>query len=441
MKKVSLLSLLNHSSLLKCFLLFLFFFVFIPAGKSQGASVITGIDIQDYKVTITVNEPFMYVMHRTVDPYKMSVELPGVSIGAFNKKILSDNAGIAEIVPSQINSQFLMAKIEMLLRTPSHRVEPEYKDNKLIIRIKEESLGEIAEKPAKKVVSKEREKLVKTNEKISESGNPELEPPPQVTEISNIADDYVIWDGDTLQVSVWGSSQLSASVTVRPDGKITLPGVGDIPASGLTPGQLSKSLTEKLEAFEKKPIVTITVTGITNNKIYVFGGGVEQNVQGATFSGVYFLPGRTTLLKFLCRLGNLRNVDLKRTYIVRNGKRLDVDFYDLFVKGDISKDIFLKAEDIIYMPDNELNKIYVMGAVQAPKYIFYREGIRILDAVLEAGGFTKFAKENNVLVLRKGSNPVEEIHIKVKDLMKEGDLSQNISLMPGDFVIVKEGLF
>lgn len=256
-----------------------------------------------------------------------------------------------------------------------------------------------------------------------------------------VADDYVIGDGDALQVAVWGAPELSAPVTVRPDGKITLPAAGDIVASGFTPEQLSKSLSEKLEAFVKKPIVTVTVTGITNNKVYVFGGGVEQNIQGSTFSGVFSLPGRTTLLKFLCRLGNLTNVDLKRTYIVRNGKKLDVNFYDLFVKGDLSKDILLRAEDMIYMPDNELNKIYVMGAVNAPKYIFYREGIRILDALLEAGNFTKYAKENDVLVLRKGSQQMKEITVKVKDLMKEGDLSQNISLMPGDFVIVKEGFF
>jgi len=256
-----------------------------------------------------------------------------------------------------------------------------------------------------------------------------------------LADDYVIGDGDSLQVAVWGAPELSAGVTVRPDGKITLPGAGDIVASGFTPDQLSKRLSEKLEEFVKKAIVTVTVTGITNNKVYVFGGGVEKTVQGATFSGVYFLPGRTTLLKFLCRLGNLQNADLKRTYIVRNGNKLDVNFYDLFVKGDLSKDILLQAEDMIYMPDNELNKIYVMGAVNAPKSIFYREGIRILDAILEAGSFTKFARENDVLILRKGSEKIEEITVKMKNLMKEGDLTQNINLMPGDFVIIKESLF
>jgi len=253
-----------------------------------------------------------------------------------------------------------------------------------------------------------------------------------------IADDYVIGDGDSLQISVWGVGELSAGVLVRPDGKITLPGAGDIMASGLTPQALSAKITEKLQELVKKPIVTVTVTGITNNKVYAFGGG------GA--SGAHNMPGRTTLLKFLSGFGGLKGADLEHSYIVRNGKKLDVDFYSLFIKGDLSKDIMLKAEDIIYIPDNEPNKIYVMGAVNSPKYVPYRQDIRILDAILEAGGFTKYAKENNVLILRKRSELTNDVQVKkiivnVRDLMKEGVLSQNILLMPGDFVIVKEGIF
>ena len=365
------------------------------SSQSRETSTITGIDIQDYTVTVTVNKPFIYITS-SIDPHRMVVELPDVSIGAFKNKIVSDKAGIAELVPSQSESQFVMARLEILLQTPS-RVKPEYKDNTLIIRLENPS------------------------------------PPPPASSEPSADKDYVIGDGDTLQISVWGESQLNAGVIVRPDGKITLPGVGDITASGFTLEQLSKRLTEKLETLVKKPIVTVTATGITNNKVYVFGGG--------TSSGVQNLPGRTTLLKFLCGLGNLKNADLEHAYILRNNKRLDVDFYALFVKGDMSKDILLNAEDIIYMPDNELKKIYVMGAVNAPKYIQYRQGIKILDVIIEAGGFTKFARENNVLILRKNSEQTKEITVKVKDIMKEGNLSQNIYLMPGDFVIVKEGIF
>lgn len=243
-------------------------------------------------------------------------------------------------------------------------------------------------------------------------------------------DDYVIGDGDGLSVSVWGVPELSVGVVVRPDGKITLPAIGDIPASGNTPMQLAGKLTEKMKEVVKAPIVTVTVSAITNNKVYVIGGGVPP--------GINVLAGRTTLMKFMARFGNYKAADLTRAYLMRDGKKLDVNFYDLLIKGDLSNDPLLKAEDIIYVPDIESNKIYVMGAVTTPKLTYHREGYKILDAILEAGGMTKFASENSVMVLRKGSAPLT---VKMNDLMKDGDISQNIYLMPGDFIIVKEGIF
>ncbi len=247
------------------------------------------------------------------------------------------------------------------------------------------------------------------------------------------AEDYVVGDGDSLEVSVWGEKELSTKVIVRPDGKITLQAIGDVEASGYTPAKLSERLAEKLASVVNKPIVTVTVASITNNKIYVFGGGVPP--------GIVNLPGRESLLKFMVRYGGFKAADLEHAYILRNGKKLDVKFYDLLIKGDLTKDLMLQAEDIIYVPDNEANKIYLMGAVANPKYIYYREGLTILDSILEAGGFTKFAKENSVLVIRKGAKQNQEIRVKVKDLMSDGDLSQNIALQPGDYVIVKESIF
>ncbi|MBI5468413.1 MAG: polysaccharide biosynthesis/export family protein [Deltaproteobacteria bacterium] len=249
-----------------------------------------------------------------------------------------------------------------------------------------------------------------------------------------LAEDYVIGDGDALQISVWGVSELSVGAVVRPDGKITIPGVGDITASGYTPKALSAKVAENLKEVVKKPIVTVTVTGITNNKIYIIGGGVS--------SGVQQLTGRTTLLKFMSRYGNFKGADLEHAYLVRNNKKLDVDFYGLLIKGGLAKDIALEPEDIIYVPDNESNKIYIMGEVTNPKYTYYRENFRILDAILEAGGFSKFANENKVVIMRKGPNgQMKDITVRVKDLMKGGNLSENILLMPGDFVIVKESIF
>lgn len=244
------------------------------------------------------------------------------------------------------------------------------------------------------------------------------------------AGDYMIGAGDGLQVSVWGVEDLSVDVTVRPDGKITLPAAGDVVASGRTPAELGEHLTTVLEAFVKKPVVTVTVGHITNNRVYVSGGGA-----GPAFLD---LPGKISLLKLLCQLEGLEGADLRRSYIIRAGKKIDADFHGLYVKGDAAKDMILQPEDIVFIPNSELNKVYVTGAVQEAKYIFFREGMTVLDAILEAGGFGEYAKENSVYVVRKDS---KKIKLRIKDLMFGKDVAQNVSLKPGDQVVVQESLF
>ena len=128
------------------------------------------------------------------------------------------------------------------------------------------------------------------------------------------AGDYVIGEGDGLDIAVWGVKDLTFPVKVRPDGKITVPGLGDVFASGQTPTDLQSSLSGKLKELVKNPIVTVTVREITNSKVYMFGGGVK--------AGVYDLSRRTTLLQLLCTIGDVKTADLKKSYLLRNGKKV-----------------------------------------------------------------------------------------------------------------------
>ncbi len=247
---------------------------------------------------------------------------------------------------------------------------------------------------------------------------------------SAMADDYIIGAGDVLQVSVWGSPEFSVETPVRPDGKMTLPAVGEIVAEGLTPAQLSKKLEEAIKKFIKRPIVTLSVTQITNNKIYISGGGVG--------TGVISLPGKTTLFKLLCQLENIRETDLTNAYLSRNGKKLLTNFYPLFMDGDLSQDIELKANDILHIPANEVNKVYVVGAVTNPQAVPYIHGMKVLDAILAAGGFEEFAKQSKVTIMRRDG---KQLNVDIEDLLKGKDIKQNVSVNPGDYVIVKESMF
>jgi polysaccharide export outer membrane protein len=247
------------------------------------------------------------------------------------------------------------------------------------------------------------------------------------------AADYVIGEGDGLDVAVWGIKELSFSVKVRPDGKITVPGFGDVIASGFTPSGLQVSLTEKLKELVKSPIVTVTVRDITNSKVYIFGGGVK--------SGVYDLTRKSSLLQVLCSLGEVKTADLRRSYLLRNGKKLKEDFYKLFVEGDLKDDVEVMSGDAIFMPLLLDKSVYVLGAVTAPKSIEYREGMTVMEAILESGGFTKFASQNDTVIRRKTGDKEETLEVRAKEITKNGDFSQNLKLKPGDYIIVKESIF
>lgn len=251
--------------------------------------------------------------------------------------------------------------------------------------------------------------------------------------VSTFAADYVIGEGDGLDVAVWGIKDLSFSVKVRPDGKITVPGLGDVIASGFTPTALQQSLTVKLKELVKNPIVTVTVREITNSKVYIFGGGIR--------SGVYDLTRKSSLLQLLCTLGEVKTADLRRSYLLRNGKKIKEDFHRLFIQGDTNDDVPVESGDSIFMPLLMDKNIYVLGAVNMPKSIEYRDGMTVMEAILESGGFTKFASQNDTLIRRKSDNKEETIEVKAKEITKNGDLTQNVKLKPGDYIIVKESIF
>lgn len=243
------------------------------------------------------------------------------------------------------------------------------------------------------------------------------------------AEDYQIGRGDSLEIAVWGVPEMSRSVVVRPDGKITLPAVGDVKADQVSPKELSELLTKKISEYVKKPIVTVSVGGIHNSLIYLTGGGKSQ---------VYNLIKKITLMKLMSELGDFSGTDLRRAYLSRNGKKIASDFYDLYYNGDMSQDVELQSEDIIFIPSNVRNLVYVLGAVANPQQLQHHEGMTILEAILAAGGFTEFAKEKSVYVIDREKNKKK---INLLQVTRGKDLTGNIILNPGDYVIVEESLF
>lgn len=158
--------------------------------------------------------------------------------------------------------------------------------------------------------------------------------------------EYVIGPDDTLHIAVWKEADLSATLPVRPDGKISLPLLNDVQAAGLTPQQLAESVTEKLKKYIADPRVTVVVTGINSKRIYLVG---EVLHTGATA-----LMPNMTVLQALSSAGINQFARTKGIYILRteNGKqqKLAVNYHKLIKGEEIDHNYLLQPGDTIVVP-------------------------------------------------------------------------------------------
>jgi polysaccharide export outer membrane protein len=166
--------------------------------------------------------------------------------------------------------------------------------------------------------------------------------------------EYVIGPGDTVQVFVWRNPELSVSVPVRPDGKISTPLVEDMVAVGRTSSELAREIEKVLTEYIRSPQVNIIVTN----------------------------------------------------------------------------------------PVSTFSHVKVIGEVEKPQSVPYREGLTVLDVVLAVGGLTEFAAGNRAKIVRRnGSGEEQEIRVRLSSLVRKGRVSENVEVQPGDILIVPESFF
>jgi polysaccharide biosynthesis/export protein len=158
---------------------------------------------------------------------------------------------------------------------------------------------------------------------------------------------YVIGAQDVLDISVWKEPEITRTVPVRPDGKISLPLLNDVQAAGLTPTQLAVEITTSLRKFVTDPEVTVIVESINSQRIYILGE--------VTRAGAYpLLPGMTVLQGLSSAGGFTQFADEKKIYVLRrvNGKQEKYYFnYKDVLKGKrADENILLQAGDTIVVP-------------------------------------------------------------------------------------------
>lgn len=158
---------------------------------------------------------------------------------------------------------------------------------------------------------------------------------------------YVIGPEDLLDVSVWKEPDLTRTVPVRPDGKISLPLLSDVQAAGQTPTQLAATITDNLKRYVTDPQVTVIVNAINSQRIYLLGE--------ITRPGAYPLLPRMTVLQAISSAGGLTQyARAQRIYVLResgNGQQRLAFNYKDFLKGkDPQQNVVLKVGDTIVIP-------------------------------------------------------------------------------------------
>jgi polysaccharide biosynthesis/export protein len=161
-------------------------------------------------------------------------------------------------------------------------------------------------------------------------------------------DAYVIGANDVLSINVWKEPEISRSVPVRSDGKISLPLVGELPASGETPRQLEQEIAKRLQNYISEPEVTVIVTESKSQKINILGMVARP--------GAYLLSSSTTVLDAIAMAGGFKDfAKQKSIYILRQApdgtqKRISFNYKDVIKGKNPGQNIRLQSGDTVVVP-------------------------------------------------------------------------------------------
>ncbi|MDB6028619.1 MAG: Polysaccharide export protein [Verrucomicrobiales bacterium] len=250
--------------------------------------------------------------------------------------------------------------------------------------------------------------------------------------------------GDKVELELV-SDPLSTRVTstVGPDGKLYFYLLPGIDVWGMTLDETRARLEEDLKKYMRdKPQVGITLREVASKRIWMLG-----RLQAP---GVYSMTNAMTLLEAVSSAGGTVNptgstdvsqlasseelADLHRSFVIRKGQMLPVDFHRLMQEGDLSQNIYLEPDDFVYMPPMASREIYVMGAVQTPRAVSFHEGISLIDAIANSGGPAYNSYLSHVAIVR-GSLTDPKIAIVDYKSILHGNAT-DIILQPRDIVYV-----
>ncbi len=250
------------------------------------------------------------------------------------------------------------------------------------------------------------------------------------------AEPFRLGPGDRIEIEILGSIGTRTMTFVCPDGKIyydLLPGVD---VWGLTITELRLLLERELSAFYKRPQVAVNVRAVESKSVWVLGRVNKP--------GLLPLPQPMTVIEAISHSGGLFTsqqggsteelADLSHSFLIRSGEMLPVDFQKLLHHGDTSQNVYLQADDFIYLPSSLSKEIYVLGAVNRPCPVGFTENLTLLSAIARALGPQPQAHLSQIAIVR-GSLAQPKISVVDFKAILIGK-SPDVRLSPRDIVYV-----
>lgn len=270
--------------------------------------------------------------------------------------------------------------------------------------------------------------------------------PPDVSQLDPAllqppSDAFTLGPGDEMEIEFIGDPTSRTTVDVGPDGKIYFYLLPGLDVWGLTLPQAKDLIAEKSEIFmRKKPDVAITLREVGSKRIWMLGH--------LNSPGVFPIPGPITLLEAIAEAGGptpaveingpgsskTATADLRRSFVLRRGHILPVDFQRLVLEGDLSQNIYIEPGDFVYLPSATAQTVHVLGAVSLPGAVIASGDITLVQSIANVGGTIKDAYVSHVAIVR-GSLTHPTISVVDYQAIVKGT-APDVLLEPHDIVYV-----
>jgi polysaccharide export outer membrane protein len=264
--------------------------------------------------------------------------------------------------------------------------------------------------------------------------------------------EYLVGSGDVLAIHYWvpsreeGFKQTQYLTTVRPDGRVSFIYADDILVGGHTTGEIRNILTQLARKYIREPRIDVMVKEYKSKGALLFG---QINIlqQGTSGPGRYPLFGKTRVLDLIVTAGGVvsgkdtGNADLRNVELVRQGKKFTLNLYNAMFRGDVKDNVVLENGDIVTVPEMPTfaERVYVFGQVHSQGILKLRDSQDLLTAIAISGGTTPVAVKSDIKIIReyqeRQGRPLI-LSANLDEILKQGDLSQNIRLKDGDLIYV-----